>query len=427
MFGNWSVLAGALICCACVCLRPRRTYVPGTLTIGRSGDRRAVRLALRANSGSHTLIVGATGSGKTVTEALIVSRAIARGHGAVIVDPKGDPLLRETARRSALAAGRPFVEWTPDGRVVYNPYAHGSPSEIADKALAAERWSEPHYQRQAQRYLATAARAIAAAGEVASPRRLLELMDVRELELVARGLADERLSREIYGYLDSLDARAHAGLAGVRDRVAILVESELGRWLEPGGAASELDLLAAVRERAVVYFRLDADRLPLLAEMLAAAIVQDLLTVAAECQAEPVATVVAIDEFSAIGAPGVARLFGRARAAGISLVLVTQELADLRAADAELLEQVLGNVEALIAHRQNVPDSAELVAQIAGTRVVWNRTEQLERSLPTGRATRTRGREYVIHPDAIKGLPVGCAAVAITGSGRCALTRIDHP
>ncbi len=234
MFENWSVLLGALGCCACAWLRPRRrAHVPGTLAIGTGGDRRSVRLPFAADSGSHTLIVGATGSGKTVTEALMLDRAIAGGHAAVVVDPKGDRLLRETARRASIAAGRRFIEWTPQGPAIYNPYGHGSPSEIADKALAAERWSEPHYQRQAQRYLATVARALAAAGEVASPRRLLELMDVRELELVARGLTDERLAREIYAYLDSLDARARAGLGGVRDRVAVLVESELGRWLEP--------------------------------------------------------------------------------------------------------------------------------------------------------------------------------------------------
>jgi hypothetical protein len=37
-----------------------------------------------------------------------------------------------------------------------------------------------------------------------------------------------------------------------------------------------------------------------------------------------VPTLVAIDEFSAISAGGVARLFGRARAAGFSLLLATQ-------------------------------------------------------------------------------------------------------
>ncbi len=35
----------------------------------------------------------------------------------------------------------------------YNPYASGSDSEIADKALAGERFTEPHYLRQAQRFL----------------------------------------------------------------------------------------------------------------------------------------------------------------------------------------------------------------------------------------------------------------------------------
>jgi conjugal transfer pilus assembly protein TraD len=397
------------------------------LAIGRDAHGRAVRIPLRSRSGAHTLVVGATGSGKTVTEAWVIARAIDHGHGAVIVDPKGDALLREQARDSALAAGREFLEWTPAGPSIYNPYAHGSPSEVADKALAGESYSEPHYLRQAQRYLAHAVRASAAAGQQPTPARLLELMDPGALEQLARRLPDEAHARALFAYIDALDARQRAGLAGTRDRLAILAESELGSWLEPDRERRSIDLLAAVRERSVVYFRLEADRLPLLARMLAAAIVQDLLTVAASCQQDPVATIVAIDEFSAIGAAAVARLFGRARAAGLSLLLATQELADLRAAGDELLEQVLGNVEAVVAHRQSVPDSAELIARIAGTRVVWTKTEQLEHGFATGRATRTRGREYVIHPDAIKALAPGSAAVALAGSGGCAIARIFHP
>ena len=88
---------------------------------------------------------------------------------------------------------------------------------------------------------------------------------------------------------------------------------------------------------------------------------------------------------------------------------------------------MLGNVETVVAHRQSVPDSAELVARIAGTRVIWTKTEQLSHSLATGRSTRTRGREYVIHPDAIKALAPGTAAVAVVSAGRCALARIFHP
>jgi conjugal transfer pilus assembly protein TraD len=250
-------------------------------------------------------------------------------------------------------------------------------------------------------------------------------MDPRELELAARAMPDEAGAQALFAYLDSLDARQRAGLAGTRDRLAILVESDLGRWLDPSGGAPCIDLLAAVRSQAVVYFRIEADRLPLLGQMLGAAIVQDVLTVAAACQQHPAAAIVAIDEFSAIGTVGVARLFGRARAAGISLLLATQELADLRACSEELLDQVLGNVETVVAHRQSVPDSAELIAQLAGTREVWIKSVQLEHGIATGRATRSRGREYVLHPDAVKGLQTGAAAVI--GAGSCEIAQIFHP
>jgi hypothetical protein len=418
--------AGALLA---GCRRSTRVGRDGStlVTIGIDGARRGVAIPLRGESGSHTLIVGATGSGKTVTQALILARAIERGHGAVIIDPKGDALLREQARDRARAAGRRYREWTPSGPTRYNPYGHGSPGEIADKALAGEHFSEPHYLRQAQRYLAHAARALAAVGEPPTPARLVEVMDPRRLELLARAVPDERDARRVFDYLDSLDARQRAGLGGTRDRLAILSESELGRWLEPAAGIQSLDLLEAVRSRDVVYFRLEADRLPLLARMLAGAIVSDLVTVAAACQAEPAPTVVALDEFSAIAAEGVARLFGRARAAGFSLLLATQELADLRVGGAELLEQVLGNVETVIAHRQSVPDSAELVARIAGTRTTWSSTEQLVHALPTGRSTRARSREFAIHPEVIRTLARGTAAVSVASAGRCAVARIFHP
>ena len=134
----------------------------------------------------------------------------------------------------------------------------------------------------------------------------------------------------------------------------------------------------------------------------------------------------AIDEFSAIGAPAVARLFGRARSSGLSLLLATQELADLRVAGDQLLDQVLGNVETIIAHRQSVPESAELIARIAGTKVVWTQSHQTTHGLANGRGTRTSSREYVVHPDAIKALAPGTAAVALAG-GACSLARIHHP
>jgi hypothetical protein len=423
--GPWDVLH---VCGRALLARGRehlggaRRLRGGELQLGLDERGRAVSIpfagvAGAGAGGAHSLVVGATGSGKTVTQSWIAARAIEQGMGTVVVDPKGDAALREHVRRAALATGRAFIEWTPGGGCVYNPYARGGASEIADKALAGERFTEPHYLRQAQRYLGHAVRALRTSGAEVGLPAIVEQLDPARLELLARELPEAQ-ARDTFAYLDSLSSRQQSELSGVRDRLAILAESDVGRWLDPRTTAEKFDLLSAVRERAVVYFSLESDSRPLLSEMLGAAIVQDLQTTVAALQGSPVATLVAIDEFSAIAAEQVVRLFGRARSAGFSLLLGTQELSDLRLPGRErLLDQVLGNLSVLIAHRQVVPSSAELIASIAGGRGAWKVTRHSD-----GRSTRTRTREQVLEPDRVMSLGRGWAAVLVLADGRS--TRI---
>jgi type IV secretory pathway TraG/TraD family ATPase VirD4 len=414
---------------AAMCLRatlgPERWVRGQELMLGLDESYRAVTITLGgASGGRHALVVGATGSGKTVTQTWIAVHAIEHGMGAIVVDPKGDGSLREEVRRAALAAGRSFLEWTPEGNCVYNPYARGGASEIADKALAGERFTEPHYLRQAQRYLGHVVRALHETSLEVSLRAIVDHLDPRRLEMLARGLS-ETDARATLAYLDSLSSRQQSELAGVRDRLAILAESDVGPWLDPQTASAErFDLLTAVRERAVVYFSLESDSRPLLAQMLGAAIVQDLQTAVAASQGRPVPTLVVIDEFSAVATEQVVRLFGRARSAGFSLLLGTQELSDLRPPGRErLLEQVLGNLSVLIAHRQVVPASAELISSVAGATGAWRVSRHSD-----GRTTRTRTREPVLDPDRVMSLGRGWAAVLVLDDGASVrVTRIFSP
>ncbi len=163
----------------------------------------------------------------------------------------------------------------------------------------------------------------------------------------------------------------------------------------------------------MVYFNLESDRRPLLTQMLGAAIVQDLQTTVAALQGRPTPTLVVIDEFSALAAAHVVRLFGRARSAGFSLLLCTQELSDLRLPGRErLLEQVMGNLSVLIAHRQVVPESAELIASVAGRRGAWRTSRHSD-----GASTRTRIREGVLDSTGIVSLDTGWAAVIVLAGG----------
>jgi conjugal transfer pilus assembly protein TraD len=406
--------------------RGERLWRGSHLSVGVDRRGRSVAIELGGHGGgTHTLVAGATGAGKTFTQVWIATLAIAYGMSAIVVDPKGEAGLRERLRRAARATGKAFYMWTPEGPAVYNPYARGGETEIADKALAGERFTEPHYQRQAQRYLGHAVRALRAAGREVSLAGLVEALDPEGLELLARELPRES-ARAVHAYLDSLTARQRGELSGVRDRLAIMAESDVGPWLDPAtsGTAASFELLDAVRSGAVVYFSLRADSRPLLAQMLGAAIVQDLQTVVSALQECPVPCVVAIDEFSAIAAEHVANLFARARSAGISLLLGTQELSDLRLPGREMLqEQVLGNLTSLIVHRQAVPASAELIARLSGSKGAWRTTVSSD-----GRTTRTRVSEPLISPEEVMSLPRGQAAVIRLSSPRsAAIARMHSP
>lgn len=404
----------------------------GRLEVGRDEQGFAVTIPAGGESGSHTLMLGATRSGKTCGQAWIVARLVEHGRGAVAVDPKGDELLREELELAARTAGVPFMCWSPNGPLAYNPYTRGEPSEIADRALSGEVFSEPHYLRQAQRYLRHAARAMRVAGVDVTSASLVAHMNIEQLEQTAKRLPEED-QNELHEYLDSLTQRQRNDLAGARDRLSILAESDVGPWLDPTGAEHAIDLEQQVQERAVVYFSLEADRRPLLAKMLANAIVGDLAALAGSMQRKPIPTVVAIDEFSGIAAEQIDKLFARGASAGMSLLLATQELADLRAAGRRALQdQVVGNLGALIAYRQNVPESAELIASIAGTRPAWITTQHTVatflRHRPTGRGSRTRGHEHIVHPTRIKKLRTGEAVVIVpAGDQPPAIVRMHHP
>lgn len=345
------------------------------------------------------------------------------GLAVIAIDPKGDRGLREELRGAAIASGRRFQEWSPCGPGVYNPYGRGGDTEIADRVLAGERFTEPHYLRQAQRYLGHAVRALRAAGREVSLAEIVGVLEPEGLELALRQ-APERQAESGGAYLDSLTARQLRDLAGIRDRLAILAESDVGRWLDPAArSAPRVELMGAIQAGSVVYFDLESDSRPLLSRMLGAAIVQDLQSIVASLQRAPAPALVMIDEFSAVAAEQVVALFGRARSAGLWLLLGTQELSDLRLPGRELLlEQVLGNLSLLIAHRQVVPASIDLIARLGGSRQSWRVSWS-----SNGRTTRTPSVEPVLAAQSLTELAPGWGVVIPFGRAEGArVARIER-
>ncbi len=83
----------------------------------------------------------------------------------------------------------------------------------------------------------------------------------------------------------------------------------------------------------------------------------------------------------------------------------------------------MGNLSVLIAHRQVVPESARLIASLAGRKGAWRTSRHSD-----GRITRTRIREDALDSSEITRLGTGWAVVIVlAGGGRVHFTRILRP
>lgn len=424
--------------------RDRRLFADGVLVdgdsyaAGKDSAGAIVRLPLGLGHGRHTLILGATGAGKTTSMFAAALAYLQARCGVVVIDAKGDPQIAQKLRAFARAFRRPFYSFSLDGNShQWNPLAYGTPSERADKLIAAEQWTEPHYKRLYQRYLLALFVAADARGDVVDLAKVVQLLQPERLALYAREINDPRID-QIDGFLAALSDQEKRDLGGLRNRLALMVESEHSNLLSPSGdPANHIDLLTAIHCGAVVVFSLNTSRYPETAKLLGAALFQDLQSVAGVLESHPALqrpAAILVDEFGAFGQDHIVGLFQRARSVRLSLMLATQELADLRRIDPAFQDQVLGNVEAIVAHRQNVPESAELVAELGGTREVWIHTFQTDQAMPnapevtpSGRGTKRRGHEFYVAPDTIKQLDVGHAVVITKNPHRVRPTAMFGP
>jgi conjugal transfer pilus assembly protein TraD len=393
----------------------------GSVTVGCDPAGRVVALSDRQLA-AHALIVGASGAGKSTTMLGILDAQIHRGRPVIAIDMKGSPAFAAHLAAAAGAAGRGLRVFSPDGPGHWNPLAHGNATALKDKLISTERFSEPHYQRAAERYVQTVLTVLHARDPGAGARldQVVALMEPRRLAGSLRGVP-EPLAERVLDYLGGLTGDQVSAARGLGTRLALLSESCAGPYLMPDGPPDErIDVRAGLEGGDVLLFSLNASVYGKLAAQLGALAIQDLVSASGyrlEAGGSPaMPATIAIDEFSALGDDHVLALLARARESGISVLTATQEMADLQRAAPGFRDQVLGIVGVKIAHRQDVPESAEMIAKMAGTHWVWEETRHVRGLLNPGngpRASRRQVERFLVHPNEIKTLPVG-HAVALT-------------
>jgi hypothetical protein len=342
----------------------------------------------------------------------------------VAIDMKGSPAFVRELTAAASTEGRPIKVWTLDGGAHWNPLAHGNATELKDKLIRTEHFTEPHYMRAAERYVQTVLHVLAQAHPDRRPtlHEVVVLMDPTRLTGILRHV-DGELRERVQDYRAGLTHDQLSAIRGLQTRLAIVTESHVGPQLAPPGdpQADMIDLRNALAGPEVVVFSLNSSRYGQLAAQIGSLVVQDLVTASGVRLDRPLdgralePAMIAIDEFSGIGTDHVAALLARGREAGMPVFVSTQELVDFERASPGFKDLVLGVTAVKIFHRQEVPESARTIAQIAGTERVWEETRQTGGGLlggyDTGRGTRRQVERFIVDPNEIKTLPRGQAVV----------------
>ena len=387
--------------------------------------RRPVWLSL-AQLRKHTLILGATGSGKSNGLLWLTTRIIRAGYGAIALDMKADPELRDRLAVEAALCGRPFYLFRLDGcDQYYNPLRRGDVTARRDRLVAAQSFSDDYYRGLFATHAKLVIDVLDALGEETAIAALVARWDPRDLKAAVREIADDEQRARVMRELARLPKRQTNDIVTLRARLAELADTSAAARLCAGSSeADEIELAAALRRRAVVVFSINADTYPGAGAMLGKLILQDLVALVGDLRQSrtPAHAVLALDEFGALDGDQIGRLLSTARDVDLMNILAGQDLAQLRRVSEHFAAEVKANVCAVLAHRQSEPDSAEEIARIAGTEEVVKQTLQIDRRRvglrhgaesgdQTGVGSQHYERHFLVSPDEIKNLNTGQALI----------------
>jgi len=375
--------------------------------------------------GHHVFLPGASGSGKTTTLVRLADGALANGYGVVIVDCKGTGLGGE-ARALSQRHGVPLTIVDPRDRksVGYDPCSGDAPA-VANKLIGAFTFGGEAeiYKQVAMEVVPVIVRAMLASGTPVTLDGIYDALGKGGLSQLGRRPGADAFRDRLLALEDSGGVGA-AGYVGLQHRLGALMEGTFGELFRRRPA---LDWRKEFSKPRVTYVSLSATGASEDVELFGRVITQDLKQVcdsrlrSIEKGKDIVPVLVIYDEFAALReATQIVDLLLQARQARMPLVVATQFLPE----EIPIRKPVL-SAGVLIVHRLEAED-AELVAAQFGTHRTTNLTAQVD--YETGESAKGSVRlveEYNMHPNDLKALPVGVAAVLSRRTNRRDLVRVQ--
>lgn len=423
--------------------RDRATPADGrTLGINAKGERVN---QTEYESRAHTIMLGASGSGKTTTMLNGVRDAIKRGEGVIFVDMKGTPEIAERLADYCARYNRRFLHWSTapseqgyrgpaDRPAHYDPLGRGDPTRKTNLLIAGRDWTgADYYKKIVQGYLQRAfiiAEAVPPEDGVDSFSDIVTLLEPQVLKQRAMKMKDpEDLKR--YGRIIAqinlmtekrMDSQVKSALDSMREQIAILSDSVQGRWLNKDSEGThDINITQAAYDGTVICFSVDSSNYPENSEILGNFIIQDLQTVSSELRnGEEKALYplnILIDEFTAIGSDSIVNLINKCRDANMPVTLSTQTRGDLQNVGDAFMNQLSGIVSSFIIHRTNTFEDAKVISELTPKEKRTSFRQAVTHSASvfggigrgsgTGEGTVDTVEEHMISPSDIQNLKAG--------------------
>lgn len=384
----------------------------------------------------HQLVLGTTGAGKTSYINEMSRKTVGRedkenADVLIVIDGKadtGDYSLLDNASQIAADFKRELVilngtnNPTFNGRT-YNPFLGVSVTQAKDLMMSLleddtvkKSSGSEHYKMMFEAYLLAALEIMELLGIKFSFSNILDCLnfDLIQAELLVLRDEKELNAEDLYRFnilFSELENNWDDSKASVT-KLEIFKRGK-GKEIFEGNSNSWFNVSSVYDNNQILLVLVDEMSMPDFAQGLAKMVVQDVRNFAAsrlngKHKKEQQVRLV-MDEFSAYANKTMLTLLARARSAGVTVYLSTQSMGDLSALGDDFQQSVIENINRFVVFRQNSPKSAEMVADIVGTRQTVTQTERTTGGLGTDEASNTLAREYLINPDEIKALPAQTA------------------
>ncbi len=364
----------------------------------------------------HSVIVGASGFGKTVLLDTLMYDDMKRGKPVIFIDPKGDQASMVQFISLCKLSGRDYSifseNYEGEGSLHLNLIKDGTATHIADRIHYSFDWSEEHYETLCYRALKSSITHLKEVDEAINFETILNKL---------KELADAKNSEKEFLRKD---------VEGLIARLENIVGSDFGNILSGQGSS----ISDVWNEGKCVYIGVPVLGYPKIARAIGKIILGDLsyavynkysnLSIELENKLTPIG--VYIDELSAVITNEFIELLNKCRGVKMELTFAFQTPSDINKVSPDLCEQILENSSNWFILKQRMEKGANLFSQAIGTLEGKKDTVRIKDGEEQAQGSQRSVEELVVHANLIKNLNPGQCILLRHGPTQVDLVNIKY-